>query len=119
AFTEHVATLNAMNFAGHNDWRLPNIRELHSIVNYQSFNPTVSSAFNDNCAPGCHPTTCSCTASGDYWSSTSSISDPSGAWYVGFLYGAVDAFGMSGGHVGSGWGRSRPGGRCRANCERS
>ncbi len=101
AFTGHVATLNAMNFAGHNDWRLPDVRELQSIVNYQSFNPTVSSAFNTNCVPGCHATTCSCTASGDYWSSTSSISDPSGAWYVGFLYGAVDAFGMSGGKSGT------------------
>jgi len=101
AFTGHVATLNAMNFAGHDDWRLPNVRELQSIVNYQSFNPTVSSAFNTNCVPGCHATTCSCTASGDYWSSTSSISDPSSAWYVGFLYGAVDAFGMSGGKSGT------------------
>src|SRR5438034_562902 len=97
AFTGHVATLNAMNFAGHNDWRLPDVRELQSIVNYQSFDPTVSSAFNTDCAPGCHATTCSCTASGDYWSSTSSASGPSSAWYVGFLYGGVDAFGRSGG----------------------
>jgi len=97
AFRGHVATLNAMNFAGHNDWRLPNIRELQSIANYQSFNPAVSSAFNNNCAPGCHATTCSCTASSDYWSSTSSVSDPSGAWYVTFSYGRVDAFGRSGG----------------------
>src|SRR5438445_369878 len=97
AFGGHVATLNAMNFAGHNDWRLPNIRELQSIANYQSFNPAVSSSFNNNCAPGCHATTCSCTASSDYWSSTSSVSDPSGAWYVTFSYGRVDAFGRSGG----------------------
>jgi len=97
AFTGHVATLNAMNFAGYHDWRLPNVRELQSIANYQSFNPAVSSAFNNNCAPGCHATTCSCTASSDYWSSTSSVSDPSGAWYVTFSYGRVDAFGRSGG----------------------
>src|SRR5438093_12910544 len=97
AVAGHVATLNALNFAGHNDWRLPNVRELQSIANYQSVNPAVSSPFNNNCAPGCHATTCSCTASSDYWSSTSSVSDPSGAWYVPFSYGRVDAFGRSGG----------------------
>jgi len=97
AFTGHVAALNALNFAGHNDWRLPNVRELQSIVNYQTFNPIVSSAFNTNCAPGCQATTCSCTGLGDYWSSTSSVSDPWNAWYVSFRYGDVDAFGRSGG----------------------
>src|SRR5207245_11282235 len=97
AFAGHVAALNALNFAGHNDWRLPNVRELQSIVNYQTFNPIVSSAFNTNCAPGCQATTCSCTGLGDYWSSTSSVSDPWNAWYVSFRYGDVDAFGRSGG----------------------
>ncbi len=27
---------NAMNFLGHNDWRLPNVKELQSIVNYSN-----------------------------------------------------------------------------------
>jgi len=42
----HVATLNRTNFAGHADWRLPNVRELLSIVTYQNTSPTVTSAFN-------------------------------------------------------------------------
>ncbi len=96
AFTGHVATLNATSFAGHTDWRLPNVRELQSIVNYQSSNPMVSSAFKTNCAPGCPATGCSCTASGNYWSSTSSVSSPSRAWFVSFRYGNVDAFSSSG-----------------------
>jgi len=96
AFTGHVAALNAARFAGYTDWRLPNVRELQSIVNYQSSNPMVSSAFKTNCAPGCPATGCSCTASGTYWSSTSSVSSPSRAWFVNFRYGNVDAFSSSG-----------------------
>jgi hypothetical protein len=97
AFRVHVAALNAMAFAGHADWRLPNARELESIVNYQNVGPSVSSLFNYKCAPGCQATACSCTASGYYWSSTSSVSDPWRAWYVGFYYGGMDAWGLSGG----------------------
>src|SRR5216117_3699939 len=106
AFTAHVATLNGMSFAGHTDWRLPNVRELQAIVDYQTINLAVASAFNNNCSRGCQATTCSCTASGDYWSSTSSVSDPWNAWYVRFSYGRVDAFGRSGGKSGAAYVRA-------------
>src|SRR5436309_15650563 len=53
AITAHVATLNRTNFAGHNDWRLPDVRELQAIVDYQTILPTVASAFNNHCSPGC------------------------------------------------------------------
>ena len=46
----HVTTLNSMRFAGHADWRMPNVRELLSIVTYQKILPTVSPAFDDNCS---------------------------------------------------------------------
>src|SRR5206468_905681 len=36
AFLGHVAILNTgTGFAGHTDWRVPNVRELQSIANYQ------------------------------------------------------------------------------------
>ena len=70
ALAGHVATLNNTNFAGHNDWRLPNMRELLSIVTYQNLLPTVAPAFDNHCSLGCSVTTCSCTFSGDTWTST-------------------------------------------------
>ena len=97
AFAQHVATLNSTNFAGHTDWRVPNVKELESIHNWQNFSPAVSPAFNNNCRSGCTVLTCSCTASSTYWSSTSVADqarpgDPPGptfAWKVGFDDGSV------------------------------
>jgi Protein of unknown function (DUF1566) len=90
-----ITTLNTTPcFAGHCDWRLPNIKELQSIVNYQIGGPAVSSAFNNNCAAPCSVTTCSCTAASFSWSSTSYASVPSFAWAWGVVFGdgRVDAF---------------------------
>src|SRR5438034_4605578 len=80
AFAQHVATLNGTSFAGHTDWRMPNVKELESIMNYQNVDPTVSPAFNTNCTSGCTVLTCSCTTSSSgYWSSTTAASNPSTA----------------------------------------
>jgi hypothetical protein len=89
AFAVHVAGLNTANFAGHNDWRVPNIKELQSIVNYQNVSPAVSAAFNNNCVANCTVLTCSCTASSFYWSSTTVAGNPALAWGVGFDEGTV------------------------------
>jgi hypothetical protein len=88
AFAVHVATLNTDNFAGRNDWRLPNVKELQSIVNYQVFNPSVSSEFNTSC-PGSTVLTGSCTVASTYWSSTTIAFFPDGAWDVDFASGGV------------------------------
>jgi uncharacterized protein DUF1566 len=66
-------------FAGHRDWRIPNVKELQSIVDYSKFNPSTS-------VPGV-------TAPHSYWSSTSNadtVDFPGDVWVVPFdLGGAV------------------------------
>lgn len=76
----------ACGFAGHRDWRLPNRKELETIVDLgRSEPPLVAPAFNGaSCGVLCTDLTnaaCSCTSpDGPYWSSTTYAIDPSGAW---------------------------------------
>ncbi|MBI1816547.1 MAG: DUF1566 domain-containing protein [Deltaproteobacteria bacterium] len=91
--TAFLAALNGGGgFAGRTDWRIPSIKELQSIVNYEIAypGPTVSPAFSTGCVASCTVTTCSCTASSGYWSSTTTAnSPPNYAWVVTFGYGDV------------------------------
>jgi hypothetical protein len=89
AFAVHVAALNTASFAGHTDWRMPNAKELQSIVNYENASPSVSPAFNSGCVPACTVLTCSCTVANFYWSSTTRANAPQNAWGVYFLDGFV------------------------------
>jgi hypothetical protein len=61
-------------------WRLPNVRELHSLVNYGS-SPAL---------PGGHPFE-NFQSNSSYWSSTTDVETDLGAWTVGFFYGNVGA----------------------------
>lgn len=88
AFAVKVAGLNAGGgFAGHTDWRLPNVSELQSLLNYGAASPAVSPVFNTACAGGCTVTTCSCTQSSRYWTSTAYQAVPTFAWLVDFSDG--------------------------------
>ncbi len=72
------------SLGGHYDWRLPNIAELQTIVDYGSFRP----AINQKYFPG--------TNSSYYWSSATYTRTTSQAWHVYFNYGDVYAFQKSG-----------------------
>ncbi|MFN8643679.1 MAG: DUF1566 domain-containing protein [Candidatus Binatia bacterium] len=94
-----LSQLNAERFAGHSDWRIPNVeqdgaaRELETIVDTTvagcgSTAPCVPRAFDRACAPGCTVSSCSCTLPEFYWSATSLALSPDGAWEVYFYDGS-------------------------------
>ncbi len=64
-----------LELGGHADWRLPNIRELLSIVRYGSIAPMIDTRF----FPGARPEA--------YWSSTTYEKAPNMAWVVDFSTG--------------------------------
>lgn len=68
-----VDSLNAYTFAGRMDWRLPNVKELLSLLRYDRL-PGISDEFNNGCSPSCTVEACSCNGS-EYFSSTTYILD--------------------------------------------
>jgi hypothetical protein len=61
------------------DWRLPNIRELQSLIDYQSIAPSL---------PTGHPF--SGVQEDYYWSSTTDVIGPDHAWIVNLIDGHGD-----------------------------
>jgi hypothetical protein len=64
-------------FAGSSLWRLPNKKELASLVEQRCYAPAINSRFFPN------------TPSSWFWSSSPDLGFPSTAWIVDFTYGYV------------------------------
>jgi len=58
-WSDAIDWCNALDHGGYSDWRLPNVRELHSLIDMGEYSP---------CLPDGHPYTN--VQSSDYWSSS-------------------------------------------------
>jgi hypothetical protein len=75
---------NGLNWGGEaTGWRLPDIKELSSIVESRKSSPSMDT------------TAFPATPSNNFWSSSSHARNSSNAWYVIFNYGFVDVYSKS------------------------
>ncbi|MCP3956143.1 MAG: DUF1566 domain-containing protein [Desulfobacterales bacterium] len=76
---------DSSELAGHDDWRLPNIKELLSIVEERCATPAINLSVFPN------------TPAMYFWSASPNANNTSNAWYVDFSYGYSNGSSRDGG----------------------
>ena len=71
-----------LRLGNYDDWRIPTIKELLSIVDYKKYDPATVDGF-------------SIAESSYYWSSTQYMGDPDKVWGVDFKDGSTDGNGKA------------------------
>jgi len=79
-----IERLNARHFGGYNDWRLPNMMELDTLVRSNCSNPTVNIDFFPNISSSAYQC---------YWSSITHVLSNTAVWVVDFSNGTHQAGG--------------------------
>jgi len=77
AWATMLSYIASLDFAGFTDWRVPNVKELMSIVDYSQENPSIDIGFFYACL------------SANYCSSTTVNNYPDSIFYVSFLFGVI------------------------------
>jgi len=72
-----ITVCEKLSLGRYSDWRLPNVKELRSIVDSGTYAPAIYAGYFPN------------TQSNSYWSSTTYVASPDAAWHVNFWHGEV------------------------------
>ncbi len=79
SWPEAVDYCDALKLDGYDDWRLPNVKELYTIVDLRREDPALIPGFRYR-------------ASKDYWSATQVVGDRDDAWLVYFEDGQINHY---------------------------
>jgi hypothetical protein len=80
SWSDAITYCEGLNYGGQTDWRLPNAKELYSLIDLGRYNPAL---------PTGHPF--AGVQSGSYWSSSTYAVNADYAWYVYLYDGVVSA----------------------------